>query len=55
MLKQTDAVDYLTNTESDTPPNLEPLLNRHELNNPLIHKIIASNEELIAQLMATIR
>lgn len=46
MLKDTDPHDYLANTESDTPPYLEPYTASTAVNAPnnqLIHKIIASN------------
>jgi len=59
MLKQKETTDeYLTNTESETPPVLETHFSSTSIstgNSQLIHKIIASNEELIAQQMATIR
>jgi hypothetical protein len=58
MLKDADPHDFLANTESDTPPNSEPYRASTALSAPnhqLIHKIIASNEELISQQMATIR
>lgn len=58
MFKDSDPNDYLGTTESDTPPNLEPYRTSTAVSAPnqqLIHKIIASNEELISQQMVTIR
>jgi hypothetical protein len=53
MLKKTDPLEDTVVTEPETPP-LEPP-HQQQPNSQLIHRIIASNEELIHQQMMAIR